>query len=200
MESVASLREERGEDVVAEGLAVGRDDVVGGEGGVGRAVAVGLADFEGVHFEDGGDFLDDVFDGGDALGAAEAAEGGVGGEVGFADAAGDADVGKVVGVVDVEQGALEDGEGEVEGAAAVGEELDVDGVDDAGAVECHFVVGFKWVAFSGDVHVIVFGVDEAGGAAGDLRRRRRPWRRGWRPGFPCRRIRRPCVCRSRRRD
>ncbi len=87
------LLEERWEHVVFEGLFVGSDDVGGGERGSGVAVAVGLADFVGIFFEGSGNFLNGVFNGGDALGTAEAAEGGVGGEVSFTDSAGDADVG-----------------------------------------------------------------------------------------------------------
>ncbi len=68
----------------------------------------------------------------------------------------------------MEESAFEDGEGEVEGAAAVGEEGDVGGVDDSMCVECQFIVGLKWMSFSGELHVIIFCIDEAGGAMGDL--------------------------------
>ena len=55
-----------------------------------------VIDYERVNPELLGDFFDDVFDVDDALGAAETAEGGVAGKVGFADSARDAEVGKTL--------------------------------------------------------------------------------------------------------
>jgi len=73
------------------------------------------------------------------LGAAEAAEGGVRGDVGLADLALEVDVGDVVGVVEVEEGAVVYGEGEVEGPASVGEEIYGCGEEFSLVVETYFV-------------------------------------------------------------
>src|ERR1700677_785867 len=85
--------------------------------------------------------------------------------MGAANAALDGNVGEEIGVVAVEHGALENGEGKICGATAVGEEFEVEGGDEAVAGEAGAKDDLEGVAFSGKAHVVVFGVDEPDGAA-----------------------------------
>ena len=156
------------DDVVGDGLVVGRHVAVGG------AVEVGAADLERVLAEGVGDLLHDPLGGDEALRAAEAAEGGVGDRVGL-HRLGDQPYRRVVvGVVGVEEGAVGDRAGEVGGEAAAGGEAAVDGEDAAGVVEADLVLVQEVVALAGGDHVVVAvgadlhgAVELLGGDGGD---------------------------------
>ena len=137
--------------------AVAFDDftVVGGVGLAFAVIEVACAHLFGREVEREGDAGDDVLDDDHSLRSAKAPEGGVGGGVGFADAAFEVDVGKVVGVIEVEEGAVVDGEGEVEGPAAVGEEMDLNGVDAAVVLVAHLEAGVERVSLSRGHDVVV---------------------------------------------
>ena len=140
--------------------------VVGGVGFAGAVVEVALADDLGRKLQVEGDAGEDVFDDDHALRAAEAAEGGVRGGVGFADLATEADVGDVVGVVEMEEAAVVDGLGEIERPAAVGEEIDLGGVEFAIGMEADGEAGEEGVAFAGGFDVFVAVELDADGLAG----------------------------------
>mmetsp|Transcript_34268 Transcript_34268/g.47664 ORF Transcript_34268/g.47664 Transcript_34268/m.47664 type:complete len:306 (-) Transcript_34268:388-1305(-) len=103
----------------------------------------------------------DVVDGGlrhhEPLGAPEAAEGRVGGQVGLAGEAVRSDVWDVVDVVDVEEPAVHDRYGEVLAPARVGVELHVEGGEQAVPAEADLVPPDEGVplARGGHVHVAV---------------------------------------------
>ena len=79
----------------------------------------------------------------------------MGGDVGFRDLATEADVGNVVAVVEMEEGAVVDGEREIERPAAVGVELDVGGVEATVRVIADFVFREKRMALAGGFHVVI---------------------------------------------
>jgi hypothetical protein len=89
-------------------------------GGVALAIEIALAHHFGRQAERARGAVQNVFDDQHALGAAEAAKGGLRGFVGSADVSGDFHGWQVVSVVEVEHGAPEHGFGKIEAPAAVG--------------------------------------------------------------------------------
>jgi hypothetical protein len=98
--------------------------------------------------------MDGVLDHEHALGPAEAAEGGVGRQVGAHRLAGDADVLDVVGVVGVEERTVHDRGGQVDGPPPVGEQVGGQRHQPAVVVEAGPVVGLERVTLAGDRHVV----------------------------------------------
>ena len=155
------------EAVIADGLTV-----------VGRVrlpvavVEVALADDLRRQAEGAGDAVHDVLDDQHPLRTAETAESGVGDHVSLHRAAGKMDVRQVVGVIQMEQRAVGDGRGEVQGPAAVGEQLDPERVESAVVVETHPPTGLERVALAGERHVLVAVQADAHGPAGHARAER----------------------------
>ena len=143
------LVDDAADDVVGDGLVVGRDVAVG------VAVEVGAADLERVLAEGVGDLLHDPLGGDQALRAAEAAEGGVGNRVGLHRLGDEPYRRVVIGVVGVEERAVGDRAGEVGGEAAARGEGAVDREDAAVVVEADLVVVEEVVALAGRDHVVV---------------------------------------------
>ena len=137
------------------------------------------ADLERVEAQVGRDLLDDVLDRRDPLRAAEAAHRRVRREVGAADRPRDGEVGDEVGVVGVEHRALHDGQRQVGRAAAVGVQLEVQGVDPPLGVEADLVAGQIRMPLARDPHVQVAGVDDPRRPAGARRRPAPPAGAGW---------------------
>ena len=100
-----------------------------------------------------GDGVHDVLDGQHALGAAEAAVGGVGRQVGLASVAGDLGIAEKVGVVGMEHGAVDDGVGQVRRIAAVACQFEADAQQPAVVVEADVVLDMEGMALAGHVHV-----------------------------------------------
>lgn len=103
---------------------------------------------------------DDILRQQHALGAAEAAEGGVADGVGADDAAVDADMRHVEGVEGVGDGAEDDAGGEVEGVAAIGDHEGVEGQQAARVVEAGLPAVEEGVALAGGGHVGLAGKAE----------------------------------------
>ena len=122
-------------------------------GHIAFAVEVALANEVRRESEVARDAIENVFDHDHALGAAEAAEGGLGGLVGLADPAGGVEGGDEVGVVAVEEGAPEDGVGEVEAPAAVRVELQFDAAEASIVFEAGAEFREEGVALAGERHV-----------------------------------------------
>ncbi len=151
------------EHVVLDGL------VVVGDVALGLAVVVALAHLERVLAQLAGHRVHDLLDGDHALWAAEAAVGGVRGEVGLAAMAIDGGVAQVVGVVGVEHGAVDDGAGEVRRIAAVAGEIDLDTVQQAFVIEADVVFDVERVTLAGHGHVFHAWQTHLGRAAGEVR-------------------------------
>ncbi len=118
------------------------------------AVEVALPQLHGVEAEQRRAPAHDVLDHQHALGAAEAAEGGVGDLVGPGDAAGDAGVRDPVGVVDVAERAGDHRLGQVQAPAAVRGQGGVQGLDAPVGVEADPPRGVEAVALAGHGQVL----------------------------------------------
>ncbi len=149
------------------------------------------ADVERIHPEPGGDLLDDAFGRGDPLRAAEAPERGVRRQVRPADRPLDGDIGEEVGVVGVEHRPLHHRQAEVERAAAVGEQLQLQRGDRPVVVEPDPVAGQVRVPLAGDAACPGRGRRRSAPGGRSGRRRARPAAPGARPATPCRRSRPP---------
>ncbi|CAI0881691.1 Uncharacterised protein [Serratia ficaria] len=101
-----------------------------------------------------GDAIHDFFDGHHALRPAEAAVGGVGGDVGLAAVADDQHVLQKIGVVGMEHRAVDDRAREIERVTAVARQIDFHPVQQALVVETDVVANIKRVTFAGDQHVV----------------------------------------------
>ncbi len=165
------------EHVVLDGL------VVVGDVAFGLAVVVALAHLERVLAQLAGHRVHDLLDGDHALWAAEAAVGGVRGEVGLAAMAIDGGVAQVVGVVGVEHGAIDDRAGKVRRVAAVTGEVDLDAVQQTVIVEADVVLDVEGVAFAGHGHVFHARQAHLGRPAGEVRDHRAQARRSRGLGF-----------------
>ena len=127
------------------------------------------------------------------LRSAEAAERGVRHGVGLAAMRGDLDVFQVVGVVDVKHGAIIDRAGKIGRIAAARGQHHATAPASAPLIEAHLVVGDEVMPLAGHQHVgvaVEAQLDRACRSCAPARPRRR---RSARPGFPCRRSRRPCA-------
>ncbi len=100
-----------------------------------------------------GDGVHDVLDGQHALGAAEAAVGGVGRQVGLAAVAGDLGVAEEIGIVGMEHGAIDDGVGQIRRIPAVARQLEADAQQAPVVIEANVVFDMEGVALAGHMHV-----------------------------------------------
>ena len=127
-------------------------------GGIGLSVAVvevACADLFRGEVECESDAGHDVFDNDHALRTAKAPEGGVGGGVRFADPAFEVDVRKVVGVVEMEEGAVVDREGKVKGPAPIGKEMDLHRINASVVLIAHLKACMEGVSFSRGGNVVI---------------------------------------------
>ncbi len=150
------------EHVVLDRLVVRRDVALG------LAVVVALAHLERVLAQLPRHGVHDLFDGDHALRAAEAAVGGVRGQVGLAAMTVDAGVAQVVGVVGVEHGAVDDGAGKIRRVAAVTGQVDLDAVQQAVVIEANVVLDVEGVALAGHGHVFHARQTHLGRAPGEV--------------------------------
>ena len=121
--------------------------------GLAFAIEIALADHIGRQSESARDPVQNVFDHQHALRPAEAAERGLRSLVRLADLPRDLDSRQVVGVVHMKHGAPQDGLGEVEAPAAVGEQVDARGLQPAVAVEARREARQERVPLAGERHV-----------------------------------------------
>ncbi len=143
--------------------------VVVGDVALGLAVVVALAHLERVLAQLAGHGVHDLLDGDHALWPAEAAVGGVRGEVGLAAMAVDGGVAQVVGVVRVEHGTVDDGAGQVRRVAAVAGQIDLDAVQQAVVIEADVVLDIEGVTLAGHGHVFHARQAHLGRPAGEVR-------------------------------
>ena len=130
------------------------------------AVEIALAHREWVLSHPAGDVVHGRLDHHHPLGAAEAAEGGVGGGMGAGAMAGDQGRPERIGVVGVEHGAVDDGIRQVRRVAAVADHGDLTALDHAALVHGQPVAVMEGVALAGGPHVLTPGQAQPGGAAG----------------------------------
>ena len=161
------LFRQRRDHVVGEGLAVGRDVVVG------VAIEVGPPHRQCVVPEVAGHLVEDHLDGEGALRPAKAAEGGVGLGVRPGQMPVQGHLRDPVRVVGVAEGPRQHGRRQVGGEARVGDHREFHAQQAAGVVEARFPVELEAVAAAGDHEIVVAVVAQLHGPAGGARRQRR---------------------------
>jgi len=130
-----------------------------------------------------GDGVHHFFDGDHALGAAEAAIGGIGRGVGLAAMAVDRDIAQVVRVVGMEHRAVDNRVRQVRRAAAVAGQFQIDTVQASTVVEAHVVFDIEGMALAGHQHVFDPRQAHLGRLAGEVRDHRTQARRAGGLGF-----------------
>ena len=170
--------------VVLDRLIVGRAIETG-------AQKVGLAHVERIEAALARDCVHDTLDGDHALRPAKAAKGGVGDGVGLQAAGQDRNVREPIAVAGVKHRAVTDAGRKVRGTAAARVERDFVTGDHALVVVTHAPIGAEIVALAGQREVVIaIEADLARLAPSRARQApQSPPRR--KPGFPCRRSRRP---------